>query len=373
MKSEVTTRIRIAEPQIGPEERRAVLEVLESGHLAEGQRVREFEEAIRSRVGSRHAVAVANGTAALHLALLAAGVRPGDRVGVPGFTFIATANAVLMAGARPVLLDVDAASFNLDLGALRRQARGLAAVVPVNLYGQAADVDAIGEIASDAGARLMVDSAQALGGRYKDRMIGSTAPLETFSFYATKNVTTGEGGLVAAESDEAAELMRSWRNHGRAAGPGGGYDHVRLGWNYRMTDLVAAIGIEQLRKLERITTARRRNAKRLSAGLAGIAGVELPSEAPYAYHAYHQFTIRVTKGPAARTALRESLASKGIDTGVYYPKALNAYPHLRDSAPSPLRVSEQLAGEVLSLPVHPGVSEGDIDRVVEAVRAWAPP
>ncbi len=361
--------IRLSQPLIGDAEKQAVLEVLDSGQLAEGPRTRAFEEAFARVAGVPHAVACVNGTAALHLALWGAGIGPGDDVIVPAFTFVATANAVLLAGARPVFADVDPETFTLtEATAQAVVTPATRAIIPVHLYGRPADMDGLRELAAARGATLIGDAAQAHGASYKGRPAGSLADLETFSFYATKNIMSGEGGMITTRDKALADRLRSIRNQGRGEAAPGTYDHVRLGHNFRLSDLHAAIGLAQLAHLDAWTTRRRHNAARLTELLEGTPGVTLPRESADSESSWHQFTV-VMADTESRSRLMAHLRKADVGFGVYYPRALHEYGHLEGFAEGTYPVSESLARTVLSLPVHPSLTEADLLRVAREVRA----
>ncbi|HLT59312.1 MAG TPA: DegT/DnrJ/EryC1/StrS family aminotransferase [Limnochordales bacterium] len=365
--------IRLAQPQLGEEEIQAVQEVLRSGQVAAGPQVHRFEEAFAAYVGVRHAVAVANGTVALHAALLGAGVQPGDRVVTTPFTFVATANAILYCGAVPVFADIDPDTYNLSPAALTETLAALAkagtpakAVLLVHLFGLPCDMGAIAAVAAEHGALLIEDCAQAHGAAYNGRRVGTFGVAGTFSFYATKNMTTGEGGMVVTDSDEVARRVRQLVNHGRVDR----YEHAFLGYNYRMTDVAAAIGLAQLAKLDQFNLKRRAHAVRLSRQLSAVPGLVLPVEPEGYYHVYHQYTVRHPE----RDALARWLREQGVETGVIYPIPLHQQPLYREMGygQQPLPHAEAAAREVLSLPVHPGLSEQDVQAVAEAVRRFVP-
>jgi perosamine synthetase len=354
--------IRIARPLLGEEERRAVLAVLESGQLAAGPRVRELEERFAREVaGAALAVAVANGTAALHAALLAHGIGPGDEVITTPFTFQATANMVLATGARPVFVDV-AEDGNIDASLIEAAVTSRTrALLPVDLYGRLCDMDAIAAIASRHGLALIEDACQAHGASLAGRPAGSFGT-GCFSFYATKNVTAGEGGVVTTSDPALAERLRLLRSHGEVER----YHSAVLGYNYRLTEVAAALALAQLDRLAAHTEARRRNAAYLSARLRGVLTPPEPPE-PGAC-VWHLYTVRVPRG---RDALQAHLRGRGIESAVYYPLPVPAQKLYRDlgyevCAP----VADRLSREVLSLPVHPGLSQADLDRIVEAVNEW---
>ena len=361
--------IRLCQPLIGEEEKRAVLAVLESGQLAQGPVVRRFEEAFARFIGVREAVALSSGTAALLVALQAHGIGPGDEVITTPFTFAATANAVLLAGARPVFVDVREEDFNIDPRLIEdRITPRTRALLPVHLYGHPADLAAIGEVAARHGLAVIEDAAQAVGASFQGRPVGSSSAgggsahvggTGCFSFYATKNMTTGEGGMITTEDAALAERARLLRDHGQRQR----YVSDSLGQNLRMTEMAAALGLAQLEKLPGFNETRRANAAYLSEKLRGVI---TPSERPDCRHVYHQYTVRVPTG--RRDALASHLHRRGIETGVYYPVPLHRQPLYRGLGyDDRLPVAEKLSGEVLSLPVHPGLSRGDLDLIVEAV------
>ena len=352
--------IPIAKPLIGDEEKAAVLRVLESGMLASGPRTEEFEKKFAEFVGTKYAIATTSGTTALHLGLLSVGVKKGDEVILPDFSFIATANSPLFCEATPVFCDVDSKTFNIDPVKIKKLiTKKTKAIIPVHLYGQAADMKPILEIAKDHGVHVIGDAAQAHGATYYEKMVGSFDDLECFSFYPTKNMTTGEGGMVTTNNNEFAEKVISLRNHGREKTKWG-YEHGCLGYNYRMTDITAAIGIEQLKKLPKFNEIRRRNAQYFNEHLAGV---EIPHVLPNAQHAYHQYTIKSKK----RDILIQNLKKNEIGFGIYYPQPLHSYKHLKKYAHEDLKNSESLSNEVLSLPVHPALIKQDLEKIVEVV------
>jgi len=356
--------IPIAQPIIGPEEREAVLEVLASGQLAQGPRVAAFERAFAEYIGTRHAVAVANGTAALVVALQAHGVGPGDEVVTTPFSFVATATSILACGATPVFADVDPMDLNLDPASVERALTPRTkAVIAVHLYGHPARIDELAELCSRRRLALIEDAAQAHGAAHRGRRVGSFGT-GCFSFYPTKNMTTGEGGMITTDDDDVAARARQIRDHGQSVR----YRHDRFGLNWRMTDLAAAIGLAQLAKLEHWNERRIRNARRLS---EGIRRVRTPQTRDGDRHVFHQYTIRV---PGHRDRLRAALEAAGIGTAIHYPVPIHRQPLFLELGYGGQRfpVAEQAADEVLSLPVHPALSDDDLDRIVEAVNRFSP-
>lgn len=364
-------RIPVAKPLLGEEELEAVRRVLESGVIAHGPEVESFEREFAEYTGVEHAVAVVNGTAALDLVLKAYGVGPGDEVVTTPFTFVATANAILYQGAKPVFADIDPRTFNLSpervVEAVTPRTR---AIIAVHLYGQPADMRALREIADDHKLVLIEDAAQAHGAEFQGRKVGALGDAATFSFYATKNMTTGEGGMVTTNDRRVAERVRLLRDHGQA----GKYLHVELGHNLRMTSIQAAIGRAQLRKLDRFNEARRRNAEFLTREISRVDGLTPPYEDPRVKHVYHQYVVKVEdRFPLTRDELREHLAAKGVGTAVHYPLPTFLQPLYRrlgypqNACPNSLDASRR----VLSLPVHPALSENELKYIVACIREAA--
>lgn len=352
--------IPIAKPLIDESEKNMVMQVLDSGMIASGPKTEEFEKKFAEYVGTKYAITTTSGTTALHLSLLSLGITHKDEVIIPAFSFIATANIPLFCNATPVLCDVNPYTFNIDVEKIERLiTKKTKAIMPVHLYGQSVDMRPIQEIADKHNLYVIGDACQAHGSSYKGKMVGGFGDLECFSFYPTKNMTTGEGGMVTTDNDELANLMLSIRNHGREKTKWG-YEHGRLGYNYRMTDIGAAIGIEQLKKLPGFLTKRRRNAKFYDKNLKHI---DTPFVIKGFNHAYHQYTIKCVK----REILLDELKKKQIGYGIYYPKPLHHYNHLVKYGHKDLKVSEKLASEVVSIPVHPGIIEEDIEKVVDVI------
>ena len=349
-----------ASPSVGEEEKRRVEAVIDSGMLAEGDVVEAFQAEFADYCGVDRGVATTNGTTALHAALVGLGVGEGDRVLTTPFSFIATANAVRLAGAEVDFVDVDPRTYNIDPDALEARLRDgerVDAVIAVHLYGLPADVGRLGELAAEYDFKLLEDAAQAHGARYDGERVGSFGDAACFSFYPTKNMTTGEGGMILTDDEAVAERARRFVDHGRTTG----YEHESVGHNFRMTNLAAAIGRAQLDRLPEFTRARRRNAAGLTERLADVPDVATPREPDGYEHVYHQYTVRVPD----RDALKEHLASRDIGSGVYYPIPIHRQPAYDDVSGS-YPVAEACADEVLSLPVHPDLDEADLDRIAEA-------
>lgn len=332
-----------------------------------GRLVEEFERRFALSVGARYAIAVNSGTAALQLAYQQL-LRPGDEIIVPDFTFVATGSMAMAVGARPVLADVDPLSGTLDPASVEKHiTRRTRAMVPVHLYGNPVDVRALVRVARRHRLRIIWDAAQAHGAESHGRDIGSLPDVVCYSFYPTKNLTTGEGGMLTTSDQTLAARLRLARSHGEESR----YFHILLGYNFRLTDIAAAIGIEQLRKLPAFLRARRRIAAILSQGLAGIRGLELPRAARGDRHAFCLYTVRVDPGTLgmSRDDLQKALASQGIETAVHYPRALHQQPIFRRlGRDKDFPVSTMLAKTVLSLPCHPELRDGDLRRIIRAVR-----
>jgi dTDP-4-amino-4,6-dideoxygalactose transaminase len=361
--------IPAARPVIGEEEIEAAVRVLRGGHVVQGPEVAAFEEEFSALVEGRHCVAVNAGTSALLLSLAAAGLGPGDEVIVPSFTFAATANSVRLTGATPVFADIDADTFNLDPDAVKALiGPRTAAIMPVHLYGQPADLGRLGELAEQHGLLLVEDAAQAHGAAFEGRPAGAFGKASCFSFYPTKNMHSLEGGMVVTPDAEFARTLRLLRNQGMERQ----YANEIVGYNLRMTDVSAAIGRVQLGKLAGWNERRRANAAALDAALAGIEGLRTPVVAVGATHVYHQYTVRVADG--RRDALRAHLADQGVGTGVYYPTPTHRLPPFaalgEQALRGPLPETDRAADEVLSLPVHPSLADADPVRIGEAVRSF---
>lgn len=362
--------INVTEVHLPDEAEALVLDCLRSGGLAQGPRVAELEEQFAAMCGTEHAIAVGNGTLALELALAVSGLEAGDEVLTSPFTFVATVNAALAAGATVRFADIELSTFNLDAelaeAALTPRTRCL---LPVHLYGRPAPMDRIAELAARNELVLIEDSAQAHAAALNGRRTGSWG-LGCFSFYATKNMTTGEGGMVTTSDTGLADRMRVLRNQGMRAR----YQYEVVGHNWRMTDLAASIGLAELHVLDERTEARRRNAAALSERLAGIDGLVLPDHGGSAVrHVFHQYTVRVTDdAPLDRDGLAAALAERGIGTGVYYPRTAYDYDCYRTHPNviiDPMPNAELAASQVLSLPVHPHLGSDDVDRIGEEIRA----
>ena len=352
--------IPIAKPQIGEAEKAAVLEVLESGMLVQGLQVARLEERFAQVCETRHAVATSSGTTALHIALLAHNIGPDDEVITTPFTFIATVNAILFVGAKPVFVDIEEDTFNINPALIEAAVTPRTrAIIPVHLYGHPCNMDAVMDIARRHDLVVVEDAAQAIGATYKGKLAGSFGT-GCFSLYATKNVMAGEGGMITTDDEALAERCRMLRSHGMRRR----YHYEFLGYNFRLTDLHAAIGLAQMGRLEGFTARRRANAAYLS---AHITSVVTPRVREGYEHVWHQYTVRVDGG-RDRDAAVQQLREAGVGTGIFYPVPAHQHDYMRDVVGEmSLPVAERLAREVLSLPVHPGLGQADLEQIVKAV------
>jgi perosamine synthetase len=365
--------IPINVPLLGKEEKDAVQAVLDSGRLTNasyegGKFVREFEAKLKAKVGTKHAIAVSSGTAALHSSLVAYGIGPGDEVIVPAFTFEATANVVLASGAKPVFADIKE-DYNIDPRDVRRKVgKKTKAIIPVDVYGYPADLDEIGEIAEKSGVKVIEDAAESLGAEYRGRPAGKTDQAGCFSLYATKVITSGEGGAVTTDDDGFADRVRLVRNHGMRDG----YDTRVLGFNYRMPELPAAIASVQMDKLDGYIRARRRNASALTERISKLKGAELRQTSADRSHVWYLYTLFLAK---KRDEVVQRLRAAGVGATAYWETPVNRMPLYKDLGYAGLELPVALAAarHVVSLPVHPGVNEDEIELVgeefVKAVRA----
>jgi len=358
--------IPIAKPAIGREEIEAVVSALKSGVLAQGRGVEKFEQAFAQFIGVKYAVAVNSGTAALHLALLSHKIGNGDEVVTTPFTFIATANSILLAGARPVFADIEDDYFSINPDSIRSKISSRTkAIIPVHLYGHPVDMKAIMELAQERDIIVIEDACQSHGATFNNQKVGSFGT-GCFSFYPTKNMTTGEGGMITTNSEDVAQRARMIRNHGSSQR----YFCEILGSNMRMNELSAALGLAQLHKLPASNQKRQDNAAYLSQKLSGIRGIELPKVKQGCQHVFHQYTIRVTEeSKTSRDELARILKEKGIGHGIYYPIPIHKQPLYRKLGyDDVLPVSEKIAQQVISLPIYPGVTQQELDFVSEVVK-----
>jgi len=354
--------ISIAKPLMSEEEKQGVLEVLDSGMLAQGPKVEALEEAFADYCGVKHAIATSSGTTALHVALLAHEIGEGDEVITSPFTFISSANSILFTGAEPVFVDIDPVTFNIDAEQIEQAITPRTkAIMPIHLFGLTADMGRIMAIAEEHDLAVIEDACQAHGAEYRNQRAGSFGT-GCFSFYPTKNMTTGEGGMITTDDDAVAHQCQAIRQHGMRRR----YYHEELGYNFRMTDIHAAIGLAQLQKLERFNEARIANARFMSQHLEGVVTPTVPDGSR---HVFHQYTVRVPDGQ--RDALAEHLKANDVGYGIYYPVPVHRQTLYTETLGYDVSMpeAERASQEVLSLPVHPALSEGDLHAIVEAVNS----
>lgn len=352
--------IPVSKPFIGEEEKAYVLEVLNSGMLAQGPKVAKLEEKFAQLCGVKHAIATTSGTTALHVSLLAHGIGPGDEVITTPFTFIASANSIIFTGAKPVYVDVDEETFNINPSLIEAAITSKTkAILPVHLFGYVCDMDALQSIADRHNLIIIEDACQAVGASYNGKIAGSFGT-GAFSLYATKNVMSGEGGMITTSDDDIAEKCRMIRSHGMKRR----YYHDMLGYNFRMSDLHAAIGLAQIDRIEDFTRARNKNAHYLNQNIKSVLTPKV--KAGYG-HVWHQYTIRVDGGRDRDAAVKQ-LADGGVGSGVFYPVPAHQQQYMRDLVGEyHLPIAEKLAKEVISLPVHPQLSQIDLETIVAEV------
>ncbi|HEU67990.1 MAG TPA: DegT/DnrJ/EryC1/StrS family aminotransferase [Candidatus Acetothermia bacterium] len=355
-------------PDITEDDVRAVAEVVRSGRLALGPQTEEFEHAIAEYVGVKHAVAVSSGTTALHLVVRALGIGPGNDVLVPSFTFAASANVILYERATPVFVDVEPDTYNLDPEDLERKiTRRTVAIMAVDVFGHPAEWDGILRIAKKYGLKVIDDSCEAIGAEYKGRKLGQFGAAAAFAFYPNKQMTTGEGGIIVTDSDEIARLCRSLRNQGRAE-MGEWLDHERLGYNYRMTEMSAALGVSQLRRIETLLAKRERVARMYTELLSGLEWVRPPVVRPHVRMSWFVYVVTLAEG-LHRDAVMARLAEEGIPSRGYF-SPMHLQPYIRaelGTREGMLPVTEEAARRTVALPFHGNMTEDEVECVVDAL------
>ena len=360
-------QIPIANVTLGEEEARAVAEVVRSGRLSAGPKVAEFEAAFCEYTGARNAIAVVNGTAALHVALAALDIKPADEVITPSLTFISTANTVLYQGATPVLCECDPDTYNVTADNLRAcVTERTRAIIPVEMNGMPVDYDAILAFAEDAGLAVILDSAESLGASYRGRLIGAISPIHMFSFFPNKIITTGEGGMITTSDDDLAALMRIILNQGQTHR----YNHVCLGYNYRMTELQAALGVEQMRRIDFRIEEKNRIAKFYNEAFAEVDGIDAPFVPAYVtQHGWYMYSVRVAA--EKRDAVVNELRENGIDVRLSFPP-VHSQPYYQERFRFPagyLPVTTRAWSQKIDIPAWPGMSDGELTAVIDALRS----
>ncbi len=361
--------IPVVSARLAEDEINAAIEVLRSGQLRQGKKCAQFESEFAAATGAQFALTTCNGTTALQLAYEPI-IGPGDDVLCPAYGFIATASMIIARGARPVFCDVDPRTFNIDAAdAEQRLTPRTTAIVATHLYGNPADIDAVDDLADRRGLSVVYDAAQSHLATYRGQGIGAFGHATTYSFYPTKNMTTGEGGMITTNDEELAARLALLRDHGMT--PGKRYHHVALGYNYRLTDIAAAIGLAQLEKLPQRTARRQANGARLTELLSDVPAVLTPVPTEGAGHVYHQYTIRLCLDQLRcdRDEFARLLGLEGVGSVTHYPKAISDQPIITELVPErePMPISEMLAREVLCLPVHHDLTDAQIERIAQAV------
>ena len=361
--------IKLSRPILQKEEESGVINVLRSGHIAAGEITREFESLFAKYTTTKYAIATSSGTSALHAALLSLNIGHGDAVLTTPFSFIATANSVLFCGARPLFCDIDSMTFNISCEGIEKalkKNKKIKALLIVHLYGQPCDMDNITRLVKRHGIYLVEDCAQAQGAQYKGKKVGSFGDASIFSFYATKNMTTAEGGMIVTQNKNLERASRSIINHGRMAR----YMHSRLGFNFRLTDIASSVGICQLQKLDRLNAARIKNAAFLSENISSPY-IETPFVDDDAVHVFHQYTLKVKKN---RNGLKEYLKKNGVESEVIYPMLIPGQPFYKKLGYSDANLKEgrRACKEVLSIPVHPALTNNNLKKISNLLTDWKP-
>jgi len=353
--------ISIAKPNFGEEEERAVLEVLKSGILVKGPKIQEFEKNFAEYIGVKHAITISSGTTALELAIAAFDFPEDSEIIVPTFTFVSSANAIVLNNFKPVFVDIDNKTFNINPNLIEEKITDKTkAIMPVHLYGQCCDMDQINELAKKHNLKVIEDACQSHGAEYKNKKAGSLGDIACFSFYATKNIATGEGGMVTTNSDELAEKVKLLKNHGEIER----YKTKLFGVNARMTEMQAAIGVEQLKKLDKMNKRRIEIAKKYNENLKNK--FETPYVEEFNKHVYHQYTIKSEN----RDQLKQKLDQNEIQAMIYYPipvhlqePYIKKFNHKQGDYP----VAEKLSKEVLSLPIYYSLSQEELDKIIKVL------
>ncbi|HAA89966.1 MAG: Glutamine--scyllo-inositol transaminase [Thermoanaerobacterales bacterium 50_218] len=362
-------RIALAAPEIDESDIQAVVEVLRSGRLALGPKAEEFERLIAEYVGVRHAVAVSSGTAALHLIVRALGIGHGDEVLVPSFTFAATVNALLYEGAVPVFVDIEPETYNIDpQGLEKRITPRTKAIMAVDVFGHPAEWDAILEIARRHGLKVIDDSCEAIGAEYKGKKVGRFGDAAAFAFYPNKQITTGEGGVIVTDEDEVARLCRSMRNQGRGE-MGAWLEHERLGYNYRIDEMSAALGVSQLKRIEKFLAKREQVARWYTERLEGLDWVRPPVVKPYVRMSWFVYVVTLAEG-VDRDGVMRALEEQGVPCRAYF-SPIHLQPYIRERfgfRGGELLVTENVARRTIALPFHNNLRLDEVEYIVEALK-----
>ena len=363
--------ISLSKPFITQEEINNVIEVLKSNWIAQGSRVEEFETTFAEYIGTDYAVAVSSGSAALHLAILSLGVKPKDEIIIPDITCISVPNSVSYVGAIPRFVDVNMGTYNISIEAMKANtSEKTKAIIPIHLYGHPAELDEILDFSSEKKLPVIEDCAQAHGAEYKGKKVGSFGDVGIFSTYATKNITTAEGGIIVTNRRDIAEKVKILRDQDKSA-------HIPiLGYNYKMNDIEAAIGLAQFNKLDKLNDARFKNACFLSSHLQKTDGIRIPTVSKHVKHVFHRYTLffEAQKFSVNRDIIARAIAAEGIKNGVLYSPPAHQYPYykkLYNYDDNQFENSEAISRCVLSIPVHPCLSNSDLNNIVRATKKVA--
>lgn len=359
--------ISLSKPIIGEEEKKAVRMVLDSGYIVEGKQVKDFETRFAKLCGAKYAIAVNNGTSALHTTLYSIGIQPGDEIITTPFTFVATANSILMVSAKPVFVDIDSKTFNIDSNLIEKSiTKKTRAILTVDLYGQPADYSTIRKIAKKHKLIIVEDAAQSVNAEYNGKKTGNLADISCFSLYATKNIMCGEGGIITTNNRNYFEKARQFRNHGQPYGLR--YIYKDIGYNYRMMNIQATIALEQLKRLDYITKRRQKIAQQYNKELSAIRGIQIPFTASNRTHVYHQYTLRITKEcKVTRNEFKKFLFEKGIQSNIYYPIPLYDFKHLKYKIGKCIN-TEKAVQEVISIPIHPSLTDKEVEFIITIIK-----
>lgn len=363
--------ISLSDPLITIQEKKAVMAVLNSKHLAQGKKVRQLEQVFSNLCQTKYALAVNNGTSALHTALYAIGIKNGDEVITTPFTFVATANSILMAGAVPVFVDINKKTYNLDPDKIEKAiTKKTKAILVVNLYGLPADYEKINKIAKKYKLLVVEDAAQSIGAEYKSKISGNLADISCFSLYATKNIMCGEGGLITTNNKTYYQKAKLFRHHGQDENKR--YYYSGLGYNYRLTDMQAAIALVQLKRLTQISKKRQLNAKQYNNAFSKINGLIIPQIPADRTHVFHQYTLRKENwSQKDREHFQTYMIKEGIQTNIYYPIPLYQFPHLiQGKNTDKFPITDKVVNQVVSLPIHPQLKKSEIKYIIKKVISY---
>lgn len=360
--------IKLVYPTIGGAEIASVIKVLKSGHLERGGVTLRLEKMLQERFNSRHSVVTTNGTAALFVGLLACGISSGDEVITTPFSFIATINVILLCAAIPIFIDIDQDTFNIDVSKIEAKITNKTkAILAVDLYGHPAKYDDLRALANKHKLLLISDSCQAIGAQYQGKAINHYADITTFSFFNSKNISSGEGGVLLTNQESIANKANLLINHGQKRGEK--YSYLNAGWNFRPTDIQSSVMQAQLKRLDTICAKRRKNAEYLTNNLSAIKGIICPTSRPYIRHTFSRYAIRVTSDfLISRDKLKKHLDNNRIESEIVYPKPLYSYPHTTQYKNGEFPIVESVVKEILCLPVHQNLKKNDLNHIVKVIK-----